>query len=191
VAIMTILYNVLAVWVLTTTLGGSSRSVMSVISSILRNPLIIGISCGVALAVSALPVPEFIKPLGTGTALIFLPITLVCIGGSMNFSTLGAAGVIAWEATIWRLCLAPALGTALALALGVQGEQLGVLFLLLASPVAAASFVMVVAEKGDRVLAANIVVLTTLLSIFTVTAGFFVLSAFGLVGDTGAVAGPG
>ena len=51
----------------------------------------------------------------------------------------------------------------LALLMGVRDEPLGVLFLLTASPVAAASFVMVVAARGDGVLAANIVVLTTLL----------------------------
>jgi predicted permease len=55
----------------------------------------------------------------------------------------------------------------------------------MSSPVAAASFVMVVAARGDGVLAANIVVLTTLLSVVTVTAGFFLLSLFALVGYPG------
>ena len=41
---------------------------------------------------------------------------------------------------------------------------------------------MVVAARGDGVLAANIVVLTTLLSALTVTLGLFVLSLFSLVG---------
>jgi predicted permease len=66
--------------------------------------------------------------------------------------------------------------------MGVRGEQLGILFLLLSSPVAAASFVMVVAARGDGALAANIVVLSTLCSVVTVTAGFYLLSLFGLVG---------
>jgi hypothetical protein len=48
--------------------------------------------------------------------------------------------------------------------------------------VAASSHVMVAAARGDSTLAANIVVLTTLLSLFTLTIGFFVLSGFGLVG---------
>lgn len=182
VAIMTVLYNILAVWVLNATLG-TGTTAWSMVSGILRNPLIIGITCGVVLSVSSLPVPATIKPLGSVMAMFFLPVTLLCIGGSMDFSTLKVAGAIAWEATAWRLCLAPALGTALAVAMGVHGEQLGVLFLLLASPVAAASFVMVVEGKGDKILAANIVVLTTLLSVFTVTVGFFVLSIFGLVGE--------
>ena len=37
--------------------------------------------------------------------------------------------------------------------MGVRDEPLGVLFLLISSPVAAASFVMVVAARGDGVLA--------------------------------------
>jgi predicted permease len=79
----------------------------------------------------------------------------------------------------------PLLTVLLALVMGVRDEHLGVLFLLTASPVAAASFVMVVAARGDGVLAANIVVLTTLLSIVTVTLGFFLLSMFALVGQPG------
>ena len=84
----------------------------------------------------------------------------------------------------WRLCVAPLVGILVALLLGVKDEQLGVLFLLLASPVAASSHVMVVAARGNGALAANIVVLTTLLSLVTITVGFFVLSMFSLVGQS-------
>jgi len=52
-----------------------------------------------------------------------------------------------------------------------------------AAPVAASSHVMVVVARGDGTLAANIVVLSTLLSSVTVTLGFFLLSAFSLVGQ--------
>lgn len=181
VAVMTALYNVLAVWVLNATLGGST-TVLSLLLGIARNPLILGIIAGVLLSVSGLPVPSIVEPLAGGLSVFFLPLMLLCIGGSMRLSDLRGAALITWEATLWRLCLAPALGVGVALALGVSGKQLGVLFLLLSSPVAASSFVMVVAARGDGVLAANIVVLTTLLSLLTVTLGFFTLSLFGLVG---------
>jgi predicted permease len=74
-------------------------------------------------------------------------------------------------------------GVLLALSLGVRDEQLGVIFLLLATPVAASSHVMVVAARGDGTLAANLIVVTTLLSLVTITVGFFVLSLFSLVGQ--------
>ena len=51
------------------------------------------------------------------------------------------------------------------------------------TPVAASAHVMVVAARGDGVLAANIIVLTTILSLVTITLGFFLLSVFSLVGQ--------
>lgn len=181
VALLTVLYNVLAVWVLNTTLGAGA-SVAALVTGVVRNPLIIGISAGVAVALSGLPLPAVAAPVGAGLSAFFLPVMLICIGGSMQLSKLRGTGAIAWEATAWRLCIGPLLAVVLAISMGVRDEFLGVLFLLLASPVAAASFVMVVAARGDGVLAANIVVLTTLLSMLTVTSGFFLLSIFSMVG---------
>jgi predicted permease len=184
VAMLTALYNVLAVWVLNTTLGAGA-TIAGVLGGIARNPLIIGIAAGVLLAVSGVPTPAFVAPLGAGLSTFFLPLMLLCIGGAMQLSKLRSTGLIAWEATVWRLCVGPLIAVVLALAMGVRGEPLGVLFLLMSAPVAAASFVMVVAARGDGVLAANIVVLTTLLSIITVTLGFFLLSMLSLAGQPG------
>src|SRR5690606_14012341 len=119
---------------------------------IVRNPLIIGISAGVCLSVSGLPVPGILRPLGAGLSTFFLPLVLVCIGASMNLSRLYKAGALTWESSFWRLCVAPVLGIVLAWLMGVRDEQLGVMFLLLASPVAASSHVMVVAARGDGTL---------------------------------------
>lgn len=184
VALLTVLYNILAVWVLNTTLAAGT-SVATILVGIARNPLIIGISAGILLALSGWPVPEFVAPMGALLSTFFLPFMLLCIGGAMQLANLRRTGSITWEATAWRLCVGPLLAVLVALLMGVRGEPLGVLFLLMSSPVAAASFVMVLAAKGDGVLAANIVVLTTLLSIVTVTAGFFLLTLFSLVGHPG------
>ncbi|MEZ5570141.1 MAG: AEC family transporter [Halioglobus sp.] len=181
VALMTVLYNILAVWVLDRTLG-MGAGLRGTFLGIVRNPLIIGISAGVALSLSPLPVPEAIGPVGRALSQFFLPLVLVCIGAAMSVSRLYRAGALAWEACAWRLLVAPLLGVSVALLMGVRDEALGILFMLLAAPVAASSHVMVVAARGDGTLAANVVVLTTLLSVVTVTLGFFLLSVFSLVG---------
>lgn len=181
IAVMTVLYNILAVWVLDTTLG-SATNWRSILWGIVRNPLIVGITAGALLSISGLPQPESIGSAGRLLSVFFLPLVLICIGGSMDMSQLYRAGAVCWEASFLRLFLSPFLGVVLALLLGVRGEPLGVLFLLMASPVAASSYVMVVAARGDGVLAANVIVLTTLLSIVSVTLGFFLLSLFSLVG---------
>lgn len=180
IAVMTTLYNVLAVFVLGATLDTAS-SAKNVLFGILKNPLIIGISAGAALSLSGLPVPPIVEPMGSFLSQFFLPVMLICIGGAMKLGDLHRTGQIAWEATIWRLCVAPLIAVGLALCMGIRGEQLGALFLLMSSPVAAASYVMVVAARGDGVMAANIIVLTTLFSVFTVTLGFFLLSVLVLV----------
>jgi predicted permease len=182
IAVMTALYNILAVVVLNSTLGGS-RTIGGLLLGMLRNPLLVGIGLGVMAALIQWPVPGLVKTAAWGISTYYMPLALMCIGGSMNLDSLRNSAALTWEAMAWRLCLSPALGVVIALLMGVKGPALGVLFLLLASPVAAASFVMVVAARGDDRFAANVIVLTTLFSIVTVTAGFFVLSVLELVGD--------
>jgi predicted permease len=83
------------------------------------------------------------------------------------------------------LLVAPAIVVGLAMVMGVRGPPLGVLFLLVGAPAAASGYIMVVAAKGNGVLAANIVVLSTLFSAASLTLGLFLLSLFSLVGQIG------
>jgi len=182
IAILTLLYNVIAVWVLNTTLG-SQTSLRSLALGILRNPLILGISAGVLAAVIPLRVPEFIFSVAGVMSTLLLPMMLICVGASMRFSAFSSGGLLVTEAVVWRLLVAPALLLGVCIALGVTGEPLGVIFLLLSSPVATASFVMVVAARGDGTLAANMIVTTTLVSMASVTLGFLVLPYLGLAGQ--------
>ena len=184
VAVMTSLYNVLAVLVLNHTLGGRS-SLWNAFTDVLRNPLLIGIAAGAALSLSGLPVPAIVKPASIWLSTFFLPLMLVCIGGAMKLSELRSAGPLAWESTAWRLLVAPVLTVLLAMAMGVRDEALGILFLLVGTPAAASGYVMVVAARGNGVLAANIVVLTTAFSAVSLTLGLFLLAALSLVGNPG------
>lgn len=182
IALMTMLYNVLAVWVLDSSHGAYTEW-RRIAMGVARNPLILGISAGILYSLSGVNQPEQLPAVGKALSTFFLPVVLACIGGAMNLSQLYQAGSVCWEASVLRLCVSPLLAVLLALAMGVQGEALGVLFLLVATPVAASSYIMVVAVRGDGVLAANLVVLTTCLSVLTITLGFFLLSLFGLVGE--------
>ncbi|MEM9255416.1 MAG: AEC family transporter [Pseudomonadota bacterium] len=182
VAIMTVLYNVLAVIVLNRT-HGSGAGVKDSLVGILRNPLILGITAGVVLSVLPMRLPSFVAPGGDLLSAFFLPLVLICIGGSMRLGRLLPLEAFSWEASAWRLIASPLIGVLIGLALGVRGEALGVLFLLLATPVAASSHIMVIAYRGDGALAANLIVVTTLLSAVTVTLGIFGLSLLSLVGE--------
>jgi predicted permease len=174
VALLTLLYNVIAVPLLAAA-GSGARPASPLLLGVARNPLIIGITIGLAVSLLEIPLPPPVMKGGEWVAAIVLPLALVSIGASLDLKLLRSAGVITFETAAWRLVVAPLLATVVAVALGVSGVELEVFFLLMASPVATASFVMVVASGGNGPLAANVVVITTLLSAVTLPLGLVLL----------------
>ncbi len=179
-AVWTLYYNLLAVVLLNWTLHGNP-SFSGMFFDMLKNPLIIGICAGAILSITDARLPPETWVVGEWSARLFIPFALLCIGGALNLAALKNSARETVEASAWRLVVSPLLAVGLAILVGLRGPELGVFYLLLAGPTAAASFVMVVAAGGNGALAANIVVLTTLVSTFTVTLGLFVLRLVGLV----------
>jgi predicted permease len=180
VAIMTILYNLIAV-VLLNNAYGRGLSAVGLLPGVLGNPLILGIAAGVVVSLSDVEVPLRMMNAGAVFTAGLLPVSVMCIGASLNLKALHAASALTLEATLWKLLVAPLLSVAIAVAMGVHGAELGVLFLLLASPVAAASYIMVMGSGGNGAMAANMVVVSTLFSSITLTLGLALLQWFGLV----------
>ncbi len=110
-----------------------------------------------------------------------LPLALICIGGALDLSQLKRVDAATLSATLWKLVISPLLACGIAIGLGVRGENLAILFVLAASPSATVSFVMVQAMKGNAVLAANIVVQTTLWSLLSVTLGLWLLEILNFI----------
>jgi predicted permease len=114
-------------------------------------------------------------------AAMTLPLALICIGGSLSFKALKDTQLLSWVAVIIKLLLMPAIVSIIAYSLGFRGVELGCLILMFASPTAAASFVMVRTIGGNHTLAANIVALTTLISLFTISIAIYLLKVFALI----------
>ena len=181
-AVLTILYNILSVVTLNQSLQqqGNSR-VWAAITGIAKNPLIIAIVLSLLLKFLSIRLPEVILDAGAYVASMTLPLALLCIGGTLSLSGLKRSSKVAAWASLFKLIIIPGGTLAVAVALGIQGLGLGVLFLLVAVPTAAASYIMVEAMKGNAELAANIVALSTLLSVFSVSAGLFILKTLELI----------
>lgn len=180
VGLWTLLFNILAVLVLNAAYGGefAARPVMT---SLLRNPLIIGIALGFAAALSGLDLGDRFYAGGAVFIEIVIPLALIFMGGAIDLRPSRQSRQVLLLATSLRLIIAPTIALLISLALGLRGPELGVTFLLLSGPVAAASYIMVAAKGGDARLAANIVVLSTLLAPVTISLGLFSLKALGLV----------
>lgn len=180
VAVLTIIFNLIAV-VLLGRAYGKRQTPLVILRGIISNPLIIGISLGVLVSLSQLQLNQQMYNLGAVLTGVFIPIALICIGASLNLRALRDSSSLTLEATAWRLLVGPLVAIAVAVSMGVHSAELGVLFLLMSAPPAAAGYIMVMAAGGNGPLAANIVVIGTLLSSLTITLGLALLQTFGWI----------
>jgi len=179
-AVWMMAFNVFGVLILSFTHEASS-SVKSIFRAMLRNPLILSIGSGVAVAFMKFDPPEPVYESVSIFRSAVIPYTMVCLGGTLSLKGIRQAKAELVESCVWRLTIAPAIVVLCCLLLGVSGVELGVIFLLLASPVAVTSPLQVAAVGGDTRLAANMVLLSTVLSPITLSLGFFLLSLAGLI----------
>ncbi|MGR5348889.1 AEC family transporter [Vibrio mediterranei] len=182
VALTTFIYNVQAVVCLTPkgSVSGLSAGKI-VVKTLTKNPLIISILLGMLFYLLSIPVPAIAVDAGSYFASMTLPLALLCTGGSLDLGSMKKEKAPAWVASSYKLILAPLAITIAAYSYGFRGVELGILFLMNASPVAAASYVMARSMGGNAVLAANIIALTTVLSTVTVTMGVTLLSALAAI----------
>lgn len=189
-ACITLLFNVLAVITLTNSLSDGKLSVIKIIKSILKNPLIIAIVFGIILSKLEVAIPKTVIRTGDYLANIALPLALICAGASLNFKQLKLLkqsdkkalkiSRIVIVASIGRLLIAPLLMVILGkFVFDLPAMSIGILFLISSTPVAAASYAMVRHFGGDATASANLIALTNLGSMFTTSLGIVILKQLG------------
>ena len=182
--VVTILFNILAVITLSRVSKSVddtwvSRSTM-IVKKLFTNPLIIALVA--AFAYKALPLPPItgvIHTTGDLLAAVALPLALICAGASIDLKSMLHPSGLSMQASIGRIVIAPLIAIAIGLGFGLSGVHMGVLFLMAASPTAAASYVMAKAMGGNDVLAANILAFTTVVGMFGMAIGAATLRALG------------
>lgn len=181
-AVVTTLYNILAVIALTRHQDHEMQGSLlpMIMRGIASNPLILAIVAGVAVSVSGLYVPKIALDTGAYFARMTLPLALLCAGASIRLREFQTAPPLYW-ATLGKLVLVPLLITGGGIFLGLRGMELGVLYLMSASPTAAASYPMAQSLGGNHHLAAAIIASTSLGSIVSSTFGVFLLRVYGLI----------
>ena len=181
-AVMTTLFNILAVITLTRHQNNSSHrgEVFTVLLGIAKNPLILAITAGVIISLIGFQVPRILLETGSYFARMTLPLALLCAGASIRLHEFQTSPPLYW-AVIGKLLFVPLLITSGGILLGLRGEELGVLYLMCASPTAAASYPMTQALGGNHHLAAAIIAATSLGSLLFTTLGIFLLRSFQLI----------
>jgi len=175
------LYNVLAVIALTVILNRQKRiNWIKTIMEIFKNPLIIAAIIAIIFSTFKIQITDVVVRTIDYLAALSLPLALLGIGASFNFSSIRKDLRLALVATGIKNILIPLVLTYSAYLLGYTGEDLGALFILFATPTAIVSFIMSHTMGANSVLAGNIVVISTLSSVVTISLGIYILKAIGL-----------
>lgn len=163
-----ILYNVLAVFVLTPVdpaAGARAIPWRKVARGIATNPLIVACVLG-GLAMGAdVHLPPSLSRTLESLGRMAGPGALIALGSSLTRERMRASFRAAHIATALKLLACPAIGWALGVAFGLDRDARFITLAYLASPTAVASFVMAQAMKGDAVLAGGTVAVSTVYSV--------------------------
>jgi hypothetical protein len=176
------LYNILAVIILTVPLRKEKKlNLKSTVFEILFNPLIIAVIVGLPFSYFKIEIPSFINLTIGFLAELALPLALIGIGGSLNLQNIKKASGLAFTSSAIKIILIPLLLTLGALHFGFRGIELGIMFVLFASPTAIVSFIMAEAMGANSKLAGNIVLISTVASVFTIAVGIVILRELALI----------
>ncbi len=184
--VVTILFNILAVITLSRVSKSASDTWVSrltlIVKKLATNPLMVALLAAFAYkALSLPPITGVIHTTGDLLAAVALPLALICAGASIDLKSMLSLSGVSMQASIGRIVIAPLIAIAIGLGFGLTGMHMGVLFLMVAAPTAAASYVMAKALGGNDVLAANILGFTTVVGLFGMAIGAAILRGLGMI----------
>lgn len=174
-------YNILAVIVLVVPKHQGKINIKTILQEIIFNPLILAVIIALPFSYWQIKIPDMFTVTGSYLAELALPLALIGIGGSLNLENLKRASILAFTSSIIKIIILPAVLTLIALLSGYRNDDLGIMFIAFACPTAIASFVMADVMGANSKLAGNIIMITTLGSVFTISIGILLLKSFGLI----------
>ena len=166
IAVIIPLYNMLAVISLES-FNGKRPSLWKILVGILTNPLIIASAVGILFVVFHIPLPTVLYKTVSDLSIIATPLAFVILGASFSFGETGRCVRDLCITLGAKLVAYPLLFIALAILMGFRDAHLAVLLTVFGSPIAVASFTMAQQMGGDDKLAGQLVVFSSLLSVFT------------------------
>ena len=180
----------------------AEHGVKSILSGIIRNPLIIGVALGLvflglrsaevalfgSVAFSIKNNTQFLYTALNLLKSIASPFALIVLGGMFEFSAVKGMFKEIIVGTSWRIVIAPLIGIGVAVLLSrytivlpLGADEYPALVALFGSPVAVSSAVMAAEMKNDEQLAAQLVVWTSVCSVLTIFITVCILMGAGLM----------
>lgn len=179
------LYNVMAVAVLS--FFRPERKALdrdlwiSTLKGIITNPIIIGIAAGLIWSGLKLDMPPILEKTVSSVGAVATPLGLMAMGATFNLKQ--ACGRIrpAAAAAAMKLVGFAAVFLPAAVWFGFRNEELVAILIMLGSATTVSCFVMAKNMGHEGIVTSSTVMLTTLLSAFTLTAWLYILRSLSLI----------
>lgn len=179
------LYNVMAVVVLSffrPERGRLDGALMKkTLLGIVTNPIILGIAAGLLWSALRIPMPTILRKTVSSLGGISSPLGLMAMGATFDFRKAFGKLAPSVTAAVIKLVGFTALFLPLAVHMGFRDEKLVAILVMLGSATTVSSYVMARSMGHEGVLSASTVMLTTLLSAFTLTFWLWLLRSMGLI----------
>ncbi len=181
------LYNAFAVIILTIespkkdpslTFG---KTLKKAFIGVMKNPMIISILVGVLISYFDITLPVIMSKTISSLAKVTTPLALLTIGAAFEGTKALKMLKPTIAASVIKLIIQPLIFLPIAAILGFNSEQMVALLIMYGAPTTASCFIMSKNMNHEGVLSSSVIVLTTLLSAFTVTFWIYILKSFGQI----------
>ncbi|MCQ2426984.1 MAG: AEC family transporter [Clostridia bacterium] len=147
----------------------------------LKNPLIIAVVLGFPFTFFRIAIPGIVR-----TSMGYLSgcttgLALISLGAGFSFKSLAGNIGLASFVTAVKTAVQPLIGLSVLYLLGFRGPELAVGLVVFGTPTAVSSYIMAKNMKSDYELAGQILLLTTIVCIFTLFLGSLILRTIGLI----------
>lgn len=143
---------------------------MRCVMSTAKNPLLLACFAGLLWNVSGIAVPDVASRMATPVGATAFPLALIAIGARIRGLTFRHFGLPVLGVILLKNAATLGLGILIANTLSMQADSRLILYILCVTPTAVASYVLVDQLDGDRDLSASAIGLTTVASLFGLSA---------------------
>ena len=179
------LYNIMAVVVLSVFKPGNNSFdkalVKKTLKGIATNPIIIGIVAGFVWSALKLPMPSILHKTVSSIGATATPMGLMSMGATFEMKKATSKMKPTLVAVFMKLVGFCAIFLPMAALLGFRNEEMIAILVMLGSATTVSCFVMARNMGHEGTLSSGVIMMTTLLSAFTLTMWLDVLRSFGLV----------
>lgn len=156
-------------------------TVLGILKNIATNPLIIAVVIGLPFMFFGIELPAAAHKTLNYLSNLTTPLALISLGANFKAESLKGRAGYAVTGALLKTVILPALAVTAAALGGLRGPSLGVVLICFGAPSAVSSYIMAKKMGNDHELAAQILLLSTMICALTIFTGIFILKTFALI----------